>query len=118
MAPRLVRADERVDAVRGCLAVLRGPIVYCVEQADLPDGVPLEQLRLDPAAAITEERVAGDVTPVRLRLSGAVRPPGGALYEPDSRGGDAGDPVSVTAIPYHAWANRGPGAMRVWLPLR
>jgi DUF1680 family protein len=118
MTPRLVRADERVDAVRGCVAVLRGPVVYCVEQADLPEGVLVEQLRLDPATAITEERAADDVTPVRLRLSGVVRPPGGALYEPASRGGDADDPVSVTAIPYHAWANRGPGAMRVWLPLR
>ena len=39
MTPRLVRADERVDAVRGCVAVERGPLVYCVEQADLPDGV-------------------------------------------------------------------------------
>jgi DUF1680 family protein len=109
MVPRLVRADERVDAVRGSVAVVRGPVVYCVEQADLPDGVLVEQLRLDPSA---------DIVPgpgVRLELSGLVHEPGPALYGPATA--DAGgEPITFTAIPYHSWANRGPGAMRVWLP--
>jgi DUF1680 family protein len=117
MTPRLVRADERVDAVRGCAAVLRGPLVYCVEQADLPEGVLVEQVRLDPLAGITEERVRDDVAPVRLRLSGVVRPLEAALYPPYEPASRTGAAVSFTAIPYHAWANRGPGAMRVWLPL-
>jgi DUF1680 family protein len=117
MTPRLVRADERVDAVRGCAAVLRGPLVYCVEQADLPEGVLVEQVRLDPLAGITEERVRDDVAPVRLRLSGVVRPLEAALYLPYEPASRTGAAVSFTAIPYHAWANRGPGAMRVWLPL-
>jgi DUF1680 family protein len=117
MAPRLVSADHRVDAVRGCLAVLRGPLVYCVEQADLPEGVLVEQLRLDPAAAIAEERVADDIAPVRLRLTGVLHPLDEALYAPHHPTPPTGTPVSFTAIPYQAWANRGPGAMRVWLPL-
>lgn len=117
MTPRLVRADERVDAVRGCVAIERGPLVYCVEQVDLPDGILVEQLRLDPSASITEEHVPDDVTPVRLRLSVVARPLGSALYEPYEPASATGDPITVTAIPYHAWANRGPGAMRVWLPL-
>ncbi|GAA2513391.1 hypothetical protein Ahu01nite_061340 [Winogradskya humida] len=111
MTPRLVRADERVDAVRGCVAVLRGPVVYCVEQADLPGGVLVEQLRLDPSAAVTEEGT-------RLRLSGFARKDDPDLYpahEPAPAAGD--ESITFTAIPYHSWANRGPGAMRVWLPL-
>ncbi|MFI5734886.1 glycoside hydrolase family 127 protein [Kribbella sp. NPDC051587] len=117
MTPRLIRADERVDAVRGCVAIARGPIVYCVEQADLPDGVLIEQLRLDTSVPITEERVPDDLTPVRLRLAAIARPLDTdlyAAYQPDL---PAGTPITVTAIPYHAWANRGPGAMRVWLPV-
>ncbi|WP_405060109.1 glycoside hydrolase family 127 protein [Kribbella sp. NBC_01505] len=113
MEPRLVRADERVDAVRGCVAIVRGPLVYCVEQADLPDGVLVEQLRLDASVPVTSEQ--GDAF-VRLRFGAIVRPLETELYkayEPDSQ---SGDPITVTAIPYHAWANRGPGAMRVWLP--
>ncbi|MEV4009858.1 beta-L-arabinofuranosidase domain-containing protein [Nonomuraea angiospora] len=117
MTPRLVRADERVDAVRGCVAVVRGPIVYCVEQADLPDDILVEQLRLDPTAGITEERAQDDITPVRLRLSGEARPHEATLYTRYDPTSLTGSPVSFTAIPYNAWANRGPGAMRVWLPL-
>lgn len=118
MAPRLVRADDRVDAVRGCVAVLRGPLVYCVEQADLPAGTIVEQLHLDPSAPIAEEAAQDDVAPVRLRLSGVVRPLEPALYAPfDAPSGTASAAVTFTAIPYHSWANRGPGAMRVWLPL-
>ncbi len=116
MTPRLVRADERVDAVRGCVAVVRGPLVFCVEQADLPDGVLVEQLRLDPAAPIADE--AGDeVSPVRLRLSGVARDTAPALYGLYDPAPPVDRPVTFTAIPYQAWANRGPGAMRVWLPL-
>jgi uncharacterized protein len=116
MTPRLIRADERVDAVRGCVAVVRGPLVFCVEQADLPADVLVEQLRLDPAAPLTEED-GDEVSPVRLRLSGTARALEPALYGPYDASSPSDKPVTFTAIPYHAWANRGPGAMRVWLPL-
>jgi DUF1680 family protein len=115
MRPRLVRADERVDAVRGCVAIQRGPLVYCVEQADLPDGVLVEQLRLDPSATITEEQ--DDFTPIRLRFDAIAKPLETELYMAYQRQSPAGTPITVTAIPYHAWSNRTPGAMRVWLPL-
>src|SRR4029453_6844596 len=45
---RVTEPDPRVDAVRGCVAVERGPLVYCLESADLPPGVALEELRWDP----------------------------------------------------------------------
>ncbi|GLY93258.1 beta-L-arabinofuranosidase domain-containing protein [Actinoplanes sp. NBRC 103695] len=109
MSPRLIRADDRVDAVRGCVAVARGPLVFCIEQADLPDGVLVEQIRLDPAAPIIDEGP-------RLRLSGRVAALQPELYR-SYRAEEAEQPeVTFTAIPYHSWANRGPGAMRVWLP--
>jgi DUF1680 family protein len=116
MTPRLVRADERVDAVRGCVAVLRGPLVFCVEQADLPGDVLVEQLRLDPAAPIVAEP-GDEVSPVRLRLSGVARELPPDLYGAYDPAPPVDKPVTFTAIPYQAWANRGPGAMRVWLPL-
>ena len=49
MAVRFVEADERIDAVRGCVAIERGPLVYAVEQVDQADGVVVDDLRLDPA---------------------------------------------------------------------
>ncbi len=50
MPVRMTSPDPRVDAARGCVALERGPLVYCVETADLPGGVTLEELELDPAA--------------------------------------------------------------------
>ena len=52
MPVRLTRAHERVDAVRGCRAIERGPLVYAVEQTDLPAGIAVDDLHLrsaDPA---------------------------------------------------------------------
>ena len=49
MPVRVTEPDPRIDAVRGCVAIERGPIVYCVESADLPAGVDLED---DRAVAI------------------------------------------------------------------
>ena len=52
---RVLHPHPRIDAVRGCVALARGPVVYCIEQADHPGDVPVEDLRLDlgspPAAA-------------------------------------------------------------------
>ena len=103
MPVRFTAADRRADAVRGCLAVERGPLVHAVEQVD-QDGVAVDDLRLDPAGRVQAEHrpgLLGGVTVVRLAGRSAVD----------------GTPVTITAVPYFAWANRGIGPMRVWLPL-
>jgi DUF1680 family protein len=117
MTPRLLVADERFDALRGCVALARGPLVYAAEQADQP-GVTLEDIRLDPGAPVRPEHrpdLLGGVTVLRAR--GAVTVAGTASAYP--RYGTAAPParpVDLTLIPYYAWANRGPHAMRVWIP--
>jgi DUF1680 family protein len=95
---RVTGPDPRVDAVRGCVAVERGPLVYCVESADLPAGTELEDLRWDPGREpVTAPRpdIGDAVVGITVPLAGAG---------------------AVAAIPYFAWANRGAGAMRVWVP--
>lgn len=116
MPATAVAAHPRVDAVRGSVAIVRGPVVYCVEQADHPEGPSVEDVRLraggaltvvpgdDPLPRIVAEGVATDAADVPLYRAGADLPP-------------AGRPVRLTAIPYAQWGNRAPGAMRVWLPL-
>jgi DUF1680 family protein len=108
---RATEPDPRVDAVRGCVAVERGPLVYCLESADLPPGVALEDLRWDPRRAPVAlprpdlgEAVVGVAVPV-------VRAPDGS-----APADDRGDDLSAGAVPYFAWANRGAEAMRVWIP--
>jgi DUF1680 family protein len=130
MRPRLITPDPRIDAVRDCVALERGPLVYCIETADLPSGVVVEEVRLEPGVVptpVSREDVAGqivglDLPAVRRRVAGLPWPydqPG----QVDQAIGDAGDGVGETtiglrAIPYFAWANRAVEAMRVWIPLR
>ncbi|MEV0198088.1 beta-L-arabinofuranosidase domain-containing protein [Nonomuraea sp. NPDC050691] len=108
-----------VDAARGAVAVARGPLVYCVEQQDVP--APVDDLVLSPAevagADITtsEEGLPGAVV---LRVPAGVAAPAPAeLYPefgtqpPPSRAAD----VSAALVPYLLWGNRRPEAMRVWV---
>jgi DUF1680 family protein len=108
MPVRLVQAHPRVDAVRGCVALARGPLVYCVEQVD--HDVPLEQLRIDPA----RPPVADGARLVGRALVGA--PPPDALYTEFAPAAPATREAALVAIPYLRWANRGGGGMRVWIP--
>ncbi|GIH15114.1 glycoside hydrolase family 127 protein [Rugosimonospora africana] len=118
MPARLLVADDRVDATRGCVAVARGPLVYAIEQPDQPDGVTLEDIRIDPAAPLRPEHRPDLLDGVTvLNTTGAVaadRP--GAPYRPYGGPAPVARPTPVTLIPYYAWANRGPHAMRVWIP--
>lgn len=116
MPVRTVTAHPRVDAVRGCVALARGPVLYAIEQADVPDTV-LEDLRIvaplgaRPASDPTVGPVVIDVRVVTERLL-----PDTLYAGPRTRIG-ADVQSTVVAIPYHRWANRTPGAMRVWLPI-
>lgn len=126
LEPRLTRADPRVDAARGCVAIERGPLVYCLEQADHPGG-GLDDIVLDTSRPLTVKHrpdLLGGVTTV---LAGGHRrtipEPGWWPYTAGSADGAAEDssaaddaPIELTAIPYYAWANRQDGSMRVWLP--
>jgi DUF1680 family protein len=107
LPPRWTRPDPRVDAVRGCVAVERGPLVYCLESVDSEPGVSLEAVEVDGSALF--ERPAGGP------LGGAValEAPGRTMRLPDGSGGAE---TRLVFVPYHLWGNRGPATMRVWVP--
>jgi hypothetical protein len=106
VTPRWAYPDRRVDAERGCAAIERGPLVYCAEQAD--QLVRLDELAVRPGARLTEHEVTLDGIGHTIQVSVAAR------HVPPS--GPAAARVSAVTIPYFQWDNRGPGAMRVWLP--
>ncbi|MAE59768.1 MAG: hypothetical protein CMJ49_00260 [Planctomycetaceae bacterium] len=109
-----IEADARVRMNCGKVALQRGPVVYCLEQAD--NGRELADLTIRRTARLTAEhrpRLLGGVTVIRgkaqrRRRSGA----GDALYRPQ-RG--KLETVDFTAVPYCAWANRKAGEMIVWI---
>ncbi|MGI3786762.1 MAG: hypothetical protein ACRYG2_38950, partial [Janthinobacterium lividum] len=107
-----------VDAVRGSVAIERGPLVYCLEGVDHP-GRRLDDLTVDVAGPIEEslDRVLADV--VVIEVEGATRSdPDGSWwpYLPGEDVSPGGEPVRLRAVPYFTWGNRADGAMRVWLP--
>ncbi|WP_010524460.1 glycoside hydrolase family 127 protein [Nesterenkonia sp. F] len=123
--PRLTRADPRVDAVRGQVAVEQGPLVLALESPDLAaaglaDDVAAAELLTDRAPERRDGRIWATV---RTRpLPEAAWPYRSTADEDDGAAGvggsgaTSGEQAEVALIPYHAWANRGPSTMRVWIP--
>lgn len=118
MPVRVLRAHRLAEEATNQVAVRRGPVVYSLESADLPDGVVLEQAALRRGATFTpiETEIAGHRA-IALETEIAVLPgaDGDALYDDlaDTELGTA----TVRLVPYYAWGNRGAGEMSVWLPL-
>ncbi len=116
MATRVVAADPRIDAVRGCVALERGPLVYAVEQADQQANVDdLHLLPEAPVAASHDDELLDGVTVLKTRGRAGTGHQAGWPFTPDAAD-SVGDEVDVIAVPYYAWANREISAMRVWLP--
>jgi len=104
---RVTEPDPRIDAVRGCVAFERGPLVYCVESADVPAQTQLEDLRCDPARqpiAVARPDFGDSVVGINV----PVLPASSADSSPAA--------TVAGAIPYFAWANRRVEGMRVWIP--
>jgi DUF1680 family protein len=122
MSPRWTHPDRRVDAIRGCVAVERGPLVYCFEQADQPDGVAVDDLAVLPGPAspapASPEQAGLTVRSVTIDGIGrTVQLSAPALHLPPANGTDsAAVPVTAVAIPYFQWDNRDGRPMRVWMP--
>jgi DUF1680 family protein len=124
--PFWVQADPRVDSVRGCLALQRGPIVYCLEQQDQEKGVNLLDVKIDPSRGVTthwrDDLLGGvlilDATGQQQdHANGSTK----GLYHPLYSGNEdrtSERTVRLTAIPYYAWGNRGLESMRVWIPYK
>ena len=120
MQPRLSEPHPRIDAIRGSLAIERGPLVYCLEEVDQEPGLNLLDVRIAPDASLQATRredLLGGV--VVVEAPGAVVDVDAwrdELYRPAPVEDLPQRQVTLTAVPYYAWANRGSGTMRVWIP--
>jgi len=117
MQARLVSANPKVEECRGQVAVMRGPVVYCAESVDLPEGVALENVAVarefQPTEAYEPDLLGGIVT---VTGKGHAREEtDGSLYR--DAGNGAFREISLTLIPYFAWRNRGRTDMTVWMPV-
>ena len=107
MTPRTVKADSRVSADRGRMAISRGPLVYCAEWADNQFDVMHFVIDAKPQFTLTDApTLAGGVKKLAAT---------GTLLEAVADGKLTATPRAITLIPYYAWCHRGPGRMQVWL---
>ncbi len=108
MEPRTVEANEMVEADRGRAAVERGPIVYCAEWPDNDFDISSVLLNRAPEfETVSRPDLLSGLTEIRTAAQALSYGAGGKLEARD---------VTLTLIPYYAWAHRGAGAMSVWLP--
>lgn len=119
---RVLRPNRRVDAARDCVAVQRGPLVYCLEAEDLDDGVAVEDVLLEPGRPLepTAAVPGGLEGYVKVAITASARVangPAGRLYDEDGTSDWSTEPLPLTLVPYFARGNRPRDAMRVWAPV-
>ncbi len=119
--------DMRVNVLTSHLHVLenycrvalkRGPLVYCVEQADNP-GSDVWDLILSPNPSFNITRrpdLLGGICTIQCD-GFTVEKTSTSLYSSIEEATAKLKPAKFTAIPYYAWANREPGPMIVWIPM-
>lgn len=113
MEIRVIEADPRVRETIGKMAVQRGPVVYCLEEAD--NGKDLHLLKMDEKAWFEEgEKQIASQTVIVVKAQGwrQQKAQGAGLYFVHT--GTKYERTTLTWIPYYAWANRGEGEMQVW----
>jgi uncharacterized protein len=119
MQPFLIEAHPKAEALRNHVAVQRGPIVYCLESPDLPEGVRVPEVRVPREAHFTVTHRPELLHGVTVLECEAMRVPEGdwegALYRPVTA--QPIDSVTIRLVPYYAWANRGISEMNVWIPV-
>lgn len=112
---KVLMANTRIREDSGKLCIKRGPVVYCIEEAD--NGKNLNNLLLLADKPMSEAPInIGGVDMVAVKAEG---------LKVKEWGEDAGlyaeyssvevEPVTLTFVPYYAWNNRGEGEMTVWL---
>ena len=110
---RKIYANTNVREDEGCVALMRGPVVYCFEGVD--NGECIQALRIPREIKAETELckegvLAGNVL---IHLPGYRMESSDALYSEER---PKRTDVMLTAIPYYVWANRGENQMRVWMP--
>lgn len=111
MSPRLSYPAPAIDALRGTVAVERGPLVLCAESTGLPDGTDVDAVLLADDRPLVETPTGAEAT---VRLRPQAHPGWPYASRPAEAGAD--DVRTLRLEPYFRWANHGPSTMRVFLP--
>ena len=109
MSTREVLASDQVKESLGRVAIQRGPLIYCVEGVD--NGGRAAGILLPEQSSFTtsfQPALLNGVQVIQSQLPVIEVASDGKSVKTVTR--------NITAIPYYAWANRGPSEMMIWLP--
>jgi hypothetical protein len=106
---RRVKANDKVEADKGQVALQRGPLMYCLEWPDQEEQKALHLMLAE------QPDFSYEFKPDMLKGVGVITAKGYSLKKQLDGSVDK-QPVALKAIPYYAWANRGRGEMTVWIP--
>ncbi|MBB3396622.1 MULTISPECIES: glycoside hydrolase family 127 protein [unclassified Rhizobium] len=109
---RSLWANPLVRQDAGRAALMRGPLVYCVEATD--NGAGLNGIRLgeDIAAKTAEIAELGGAIALDIPVTKDEADWGATLYRTRP---PAAEKATARFVPYHLWDNRAPGEMLVWV---
>ena len=113
--PQFVRANPKVREDAGKAALVKGPLVYCLEETD--NGGNLPAVFIDTTQNPEEryeEGLLGGITVISFKGKRLTEDAweDGALYAGRK---NRFEDVELRAVPYHCWNNREPGEMLVWM---
>lgn len=115
MKARFVYANPKVRADEGKACIMRGPLVYCLEETD--NGENLSSLYVDTKKALTEnweEQLLGGVMSVEAKGKRILEDHWTAEELYKEQPPELKD-VTLKAVPYCYWGNRKTGEMAVWI---
>ena len=120
MPARLIEANPLVEEAKNQIAVVRGPIVYCLEGQDIEGGHRINDIAIPADAHFIEVPVTiAGTKMIALEtdalLTGQDAWDNNTLYRELRPAGK--QKVKIRLIPYYAWDNRGIDDMSLWLPL-
>lgn len=119
MEPQFLAPNPRIDALRGTVALQRGPLIYCLESHDQPDDIDLLDIEVVTTKTLTSTATDSLGGIVSVTLPGRVVT---SIWEEnlyrslDELAEEESRALELTAVPYFVWGNRGMQSMRVWIP--
>jgi DUF1680 family protein len=118
METRLMESNPLVEETRNQVAVMRGPVVYCIESPDAPENTSIFDLGIQINQEFKPEKTSIKGQEITVLEGNCININNhkweNTLYRPVNFKGNT---IPVKLIPYFAWNNRGKSEMTVWVPL-
>jgi DUF1680 family protein len=114
----MVEGHTRIEEVRNQVAIKRGPIVYCIESADLPEGTKITDVYLSSASemkAVYKKDLLDGVTVIETEVLIRTNNNNETMYKRVEK--PEFTKYKTQLVPNYAWSNRGQGEMTVFMPI-